>query len=103
MTEKIYTIKKMLKGSGLIVFGFLFSLYFGYHLMNGKRGISAYRQLSKEVAQLELINRELEDQKRTIENKIAGLSSSKLDLDLLDESARVVLSMAKEGEYIIYW
>lgn len=103
MLKRVKKIKKALKGTGIILFGVLFSVYFGYHLLNGKRGVFAYRMLSQEVGNLEKVATQLDRQKREMENKIARLSAKSLDLDLLDESARVVLSMAKDGEYVIYY
>lgn len=103
MLKKVRKIRKALRGSGIILFGLLFSVYFSYHLLNGKRGVFAYKMLEKEVANLEMVAENLDQSRRDMEHKISLLSASSLDLDQLDESARVVLSMAKDGEYVIYY
>lgn len=101
--KKAKKIRRVFKGTGIILFGIVFSIYFSYHLLNGKRGVFAYQELSKEVAMLKTVAYETETKKLAVANKIERLSADNLDLDLLDESARVVLSMSLEGEYVVYY
>ena len=75
--------------------------YFGFHAMNGDRGIFA---LIKEQRRLELTLNEIEiisEQRRELEHKTRLLSSSSLDLDLLDEQARSMLGYAAPDEDVI--
>jgi cell division protein FtsB len=75
--------------------------YFGFHAMNGDRGIFA---LIKEQRKLELTLHEIEvvsKQRRELEHKTRLLSSSSLDLDLLDEQARSMLGYTAPGEDVI--
>ena len=53
------------------------------------------------VAEAEKINQEYDAQREEWEQKVKLLSSTSLDLDLLDERARTVLNMIGDDEFII--
>jgi cell division protein FtsB len=75
--------------------------YFGFHALNGDRGIYA---LIKEQRRLELMNAELErvsSERMELDHRVRMLSSSSLDLDLLDEQAREVLGFVAPDEDVI--
>ena len=78
------------------------SLYFVIASFNGEFGVSAkYDLLAKEKVlanELDLINKET----ATIKNRIRRLSDSSLDLELLDQQARIILGLIGEEELIIF-
>ncbi len=75
--------------------------YFGFHALNGDRGIYA---LIKEQRKIELLTAELErvkEERMELDHRVRMLSSSSLDLDLLDERSRQILGFAASDEDVI--
>ena len=78
------------------------SLYFIIASFNGEFGVSTkYNLLAKEkvlAKELDSINKET----KTIKNRIKRLSDSSLDLELLDQQARIILGLIGEDELIVF-
>ncbi|MBP5698706.1 MAG: septum formation initiator family protein [Alphaproteobacteria bacterium] len=89
------------KRSGfLIVFG-IFSFYFVINAIKGDRGIFRYMYLKGKIEVASQQRARYAARKKDLEKKVAMLSEQSLDLDYLEERARIVLNMVKEGEYVI--
>ena len=77
-------------------------LYFIIASFNGEYGVSAkYHLLAKEkvlVDELNIINKET----KKIKNRVKRLSDTSLDLELLDQQARIILGMIGEEELIVF-
>ena len=77
-------------------------LYFIIASFNGEFGVSAkYHLLAKEkflAKELDTINKET----KIIKNRIKRLSNTSLDLELLDQQARIILGMIGEEELIVF-
>ena len=77
-------------------------LYFIIASFNGEFGVSAkYHLLAKEKVlanELNTIKKETE----IIKNRIKRLSNTSLDLELLDQQARIILGMIGEDELIVF-
>ena len=77
-------------------------LYFIIASFNGEFGVSAkYHLLAKEKVlanELNAINKET----KIIKNRIKRLSNTSLDLELLDQQARIILGMIGEEEAIVF-
>lgn len=76
--------------------------YLGFHAVSGERGVFA---LFKESRHLEALKTELAEvttRREALEKKVRLLSSNSLDLDLLDEQARLVLGLAGKNEVVIF-
>ena len=80
----------------------ILSLYFIIASFNGEFGVSAkYQLLAKEKVlanELNVINEET----KIIKNRIKRLSDTSLDLELLDQQARIILGMIGEDELIVF-
>ena len=80
----------------------ILSLYFIIASFNGEFGVSAkYHLLAKEKAlanELKIFNKEV----KIIRNRIKRLSDTSLDLELLDQQARIILGMIGEEELIVF-
>ena len=80
----------------------ILSLYFIVASFNGEFGVSAkYHLLAKEKFlsnELKIIDKE----RKIIKNRIKRLSDSSLDLELLDQQARIILGMIGEEELIVF-
>lgn len=83
-----------------LISGFIV-VYFGFHSFCGERNIYRYFALKKEIAQARQIEAEYALKKERLQRKVQHLSDASLDIDLLDERARVVLNMAADDEFVI--
>ncbi len=89
------------KSSGFIVLLMALCSYFSYFAIKGDRGFFKYVYLQEKVAEAEKVNESYDKQRQDWEQKVKLLSSSSLDLDLLDERARTVLNVIGNDEFII--
>ncbi|MBR2136479.1 MAG: septum formation initiator family protein [Alphaproteobacteria bacterium] len=95
-----YILNKTKSSSFILLLMFLCS-YFAYFGIKGDRGLLKYFYLQEKVAEAEKINMSYDRQREELEQKVKLLSSSSLDLDLLDERARTVLNVIGSDEFII--
>lgn len=89
------------KGSGYILLLIGLFSYFVYFGIKGDRGWLKYQYLQKQVAEAKVVKDNYEQEKNDWEKKVKLLSSTSLDLDLLDERARTVLNVIGDDEFII--
>ena len=90
-----------LKKSGLLIVFGIFSVYFAVNAIKGDRGFFRYLYLKGKVEAAQQEKARYAAIKRDLEHKVAMLSESSLDLDYLEERARIVLNMVGDGEYVI--
>lgn len=95
-----YIIAKC-KSSGFIVLLMVLCSYFSYFAVKGDRGVLTYMALQDKVSEAEKVRADYDRQRADLEQKVKLLSSSSLDLDLLDERARAVLNVIGDDEFII--
>ncbi|MGB1027999.1 MAG: FtsB family cell division protein [Rhodospirillaceae bacterium] len=91
------------KSGGLIgsVIGILAVCYFGYHAVQGDRGLIALWHLDGQIATAEAHLAELQVEHDALEEKVVRLSGTALDGDLLDERVRHMLNMVRPNERVI--
>ena len=85
------------KSSAVVVILMFLCGYFTYFAV----GILRYMYLREKVAEAEKISANYDKKRSELEQKVNLLSSSSLDLDLLDERARAVLNVIGDNEFII--
>ena len=85
----------------LPLIGCLVIVYFGYHAVQGDRGLLAWLSKSNEAEELRAEVAALKAERATLEHRVARLRSESLDLDLLDERARAVLNLSAPDEIVI--
>lgn len=90
-----------LRKSGFMILLIMFSFYFTINTIKGDRGIFKYMYLKNKVEQAQAKRDQYQEIKKDLEHKVAMLSEQSLDLDYLEERARIVLNMAGSSEYII--
>jgi cell division protein FtsB len=75
--------------------------YFGYHAVQGNRGIEEWFRLSGQLEALE--KRQVLNAQRIaiLDRRVGLLREETLDRDLLDERARAVLGLARPEEIIV--
>lgn len=96
-----WNLQSKIKQSRFGLMGFVLIVYFGFHAINGDRGLFKMFYLKKEIAQAEKIAQGYQKQKQELERQVRLLSSASLDLDLLEERARVVLNYSAEDEFVL--
>ena len=84
-----------------IIFAMMFG-YFGYHLVNGDRGLLAMAHLQREVLIAEQNLAEAEAARKIWERRVVALRNQSLDPDMLDERARVLLNFARKDDIIVF-
>ncbi|MSO55218.1 MAG: septum formation initiator family protein [Rhodospirillales bacterium] len=84
------------------VLGFCAVVYFAYHAIEGERGLLAWWELRQELESSKLAASEIEGRRLAAENRVKRLTPSSLDLDLLDERARLMLNLGRPNESIVF-
>jgi cell division protein FtsB len=75
--------------------------YFGYHLVQGDRGVLAWLRLSHELRAAETEGAAARAEREALERRVSLLRPDSLDRDLLDERARATLNVAQPNEIVI--
>ena len=75
--------------------------YFGYHSIQGDKGLLSYLRLKQEVRKAEISLSEIRGQRETLENRVRLLQPGSLDLDMLEEQARRVLNLAHPDDLVV--
>ena len=94
-------LQNKFKNSLWLIVVFLVFIYFSFYTVNGERGLLRYMYLSKEIKYAPQVAEQYNAEKRELEQKVRLLSSNSLDLDLLEERARIVLNFAADDEFVI--
>lgn len=88
-------------GLGLTVVGAAALGYFLYHGIHGDRGLMAYVRLNHDVALIKTQLAAVRGERQALERKVALLRPGRLDPDMLDERARVMLNLVAQDEIVI--
>ncbi len=94
-------LQNKIKSSGILIFCTILSIYFIFHGISGDRGLLKMLYLKAEITKAEKIAETYHQERIQLEEKVKLLSASSLDLDLLDERARIVLNMVDKDEFVI--
>lgn len=82
--------------------GALTVIYFGYHTVQGDRGLLAWWHLRHEVQQAEAELQRIVAVRQALEHRASLLRPDNLDLDMLEERARVMLNAGRSDEIVIF-
>jgi len=77
--------------------------YFVYHAVQGDRGIVAWMQLNQQIRVAETELEKTDAERQEMEQRVALLSNTSLDLDMLEERARVMLNFAHPDDLVIFY
>ena len=94
-------IRKQLKTSALPLIGLSILVYFTYHILHGERGLLSLWKLQKRVLKAETHVRITNNRKSNLERKVQLLSPTSLDLDMLEERARLMLNYGYPEDVVI--
>lgn len=84
-----------------VIFATVFG-YFGYHLVNGDRGLLAMVHLQRENQIADQNLAEAEATRKIWELRVSELRNQSIDPDMLDERARMLLNYARKDDVIIF-
>jgi|SRR5580658_941329 cell division protein FtsB len=94
-------LRRQLKSLLAPVIGLSLSLYFGYHLIVGERGLMVWVHLTEQLRAAKSQAAEIHAERETQENRVSLLRPEHLDPDMLDEQARAGLNLVGPGEVVI--
>src|ERR1044071_4428082 len=83
------------------VLGISLVCYFGYHLVQGERGLRAWLRLNQEIKLAQARLGTLDEERAALEGRVSLLRSEHLDRALRDERARATLNLAGPHEIVI--
>ena len=75
--------------------------YFAYHLVEGDRGLLAWRHTEQELAVAKQQLASVAAEREALEHRVAHLRSDHVDPDLLDTEVRKTLDVAAPDEVVI--
>ena len=84
------------------VAGISLVMYFSYHLVEGDRGIVAWRELDGKIKTAEAQLAQSETIRMALDRRVALLRPNHLDRDMLDEQARRTLNLVAPDERVIF-
>jgi cell division protein FtsB len=94
-------VRKQLKSIVGPAIGAGLSLYFGYHLVEGDRGLNAWVRLTEQLRAAKADGDQVRSERSLQEQRVSLLRSDHLDPDMLDEQARAALNLVAPGEIVI--
>lgn len=97
-----HRLRRHLKSGILPAALVLWIAYFGYHVVQGDRGLAAYARLEQDLVRAQTQYREARAVRQRLEDRVALLNPAHIDADMLDERARIVLGVAHRDEVVIY-
>jgi cell division protein FtsB len=81
---------------GIIVTG-----YFGYHLVEGDRGLRAWVRLSQELRQAQQQLEVASAKRSELQHRVAHMRADHVDPDLLESQIRKTLDVLRPDEFVI--
>jgi len=75
--------------------------YFAYHATQGERGIVAWWQIGKQLAESQAMLTQLTVERKSEEHRVALLRPESLDPDMLEERARVMLNFGHADDRLL--
>jgi len=75
--------------------------YFSYHAYHGQRGLVAKREYKIRIAELRQELDKVMAEKTALERRVTLLRNDRIDRDLLEERARVILNNANRNDVVV--
>lgn len=100
--ELLHELKRRARHAVAPVLGIGIFGYFAFHAIEGDRGLFAYFRLKDQVAEAELMQREVAAIRSELEQRVSLLRPDHTDPDMLDERARQMLNLAQPDEVVVF-
>lgn len=97
----LHELRKHARQITLPILGACVVGYFTYHAVQGDRGIIAWLVLNQQIREAKTVQAELAGERAMLEHRATLLRPDGLDLDMLEERARLMLNLAHLDELII--
>jgi cell division protein FtsB len=101
MTDIRRHLRRQLKSLVGPTIGLSLAAYFGYHLVEGERGLMAWVRLTETLRDAKAQAAEIHAERELQDKRVSLLRSDHLDPDLLDEQARAALNLVGPNEVVI--
>lgn len=75
--------------------------YFGFHVVNGDRGLLALLKIKQRVAAAKLALETTRTERQSMERRVSLLEPGSLDPDMLEERARLMLNYGHVDDIVI--
>ena len=79
----------------------LLSLFFFAQLVTGKNGLFAFVDFQRQVSETQVVLADLTEKRTALKREVRSLRSDNLDVDRLEEQARLSLSLVAEDELVL--
>jgi len=80
----------------------LLMVYFGYHIVQGERGLFSWMRLRQKIAESERHLAKIQSEKEELELRVSLMRPDSLDPDMLEQRAQEVLNLVPRGDIVIY-
>lgn len=97
-----YELRRRLRHALAPALGACAVAYFGYHAIQGDRGLITYLRYSQYIETLRQELEKVSAERQQLEHRVIMMRSTSLDPDLLEERARDVLGFIHPNERVIY-
>jgi cell division protein FtsB len=94
-------LRRQLKSIVGPAIGLTLSAYFGYHLVEGDRGLIAWVRLSQQIRETQAEAAQIHAEREAQDQRVSLLRQEHLDPDMLDEQARAALNLVGPNEIVI--
>ena len=98
----MYEIRRRARAAIVPVFCCCSIIYFGYHAIEGDRGLYAYTRINAEIDRTKVLLAGVTTERRTLERRVNLLRADGLDTDMLEEQSRAALGLSRADELVIY-
>jgi cell division protein FtsB len=85
------------------MFGVCAIVYFGFHVIHGDRGLLTYMQLKQGIAETRPVLDAARVHREQLAQRVRLLHPDNLDLDMLEERARIMLNYGYVDDVIILY
>ena len=77
--------------------------YFGWNATQGEHGLKSYALRQAQLTDLQAELKTVQGDRDRLERRVAGLRTSRLDPDTLDERARAMLNVADPSDVVVMY
>ena len=84
------------------LFAALVAVYIGYHASGNPRGVLSWLELERKIVTTRGTLAGVEAEHRVLAHRVRALRPGQIDLDLLDQQARLLLNLGGAEEIVIF-
>ena len=92
---------RLAKDGGLPLFVLAIIVYFGFHAVQGERGILAWHRMKADLEHAEAREVELAAKSERLAHRVSLLQPESLDRDMIEEQARLLLNFGHSLDRVI--